>query len=388
MSMSIDAVLNTANNNSTDVNKGKLWQRFNERRNKTFKRATLLVSVLVLCVFFSLNNGYIDAHLGQLWLLLFDENLSAEQQMQRYVLLEIRAPRAIMAMMVGMLLAMSGCVLQSMVRNPLADPSIIGITAGAAAAASAVFIFSPMISPLPDWHIAQSVPIWVLEAANLLGKHFIFIAAFSGAILTLKLVLYLARTVNGINVTTLVLAGIALNALGTTLIGIMSYVADDDALRQITYWTLGSLAGVSWTKSLAVLVFGIIAAGIFMRFTNALNLLSLGESHARSMGLDVKRTNTALLWLVALSVSLAVALCGIIGFVGLVVPHIARMLFGANQRVLLPVSGAMGALLLVLADMVSRNLVYPLEIPIGIVTSALGAPFFIYLIQSFKYRTN
>lgn len=367
---------------------GLLWQRFIARKKKTLSHGYALIVCIAVFAVMSLNNGYIDAHLGHFWTLLWQEDLNANQQMQRYVLLEVRAPRVLLAMVVGMLLAMSGCVLQSMVRNPLADPGIIGITSGSAVAAAAVFIFAPLIPSIADWQIAASLSTQLITALSFLGQNLIFVAAFLGALLTLKLVLFLARTESGLSVTTLVLAGIAVNAFAGTLIGVMSYVADDDALRQITYWTMGSLAGVTWFKSLSVLILGCVAAILFLRYSNALNLLSLGESHARAMGMDVKRTTTSLLWLVALSVSLAVALCGAIGFVGLVVPHIARMLFGANQKVLLPVSGAMGALLLVLADMVSRNLVYPLEIPIGIVTSALGAPFFIYLIQSFKHRTN
>ncbi len=357
---------------------------------KKHKRGLGAISVFVLlaatAAFLSMVSGHIDTDLAQIWYLLTAQTLTPEQQLQQYVLLELRAPRIVMAIMVGALLATAGCALQGLVKNPLADPGIIGITSGASVAAAAVFIFG---GSLQAWAITQAAGLGsgpVTAIVSFAMSNLIIFAAFIGALITLYFVMALARYEQGIDVITIILAGIAINALGATFIGIMSYIADDDALRLITYWTMGSLGGITWEKSKLVLAFGVIAIALFLRWSAALNMLSLGESHARAMGLDVDRYSRKLLWLVALSVALAVAMCGVIGFVGLVVPHIGRMLVGANHKLLMPVSAILGAFLMVFADLLSRSLVYPLEIPIGIVTSAIGAPFFIYLIYQQKVK--
>lgn len=282
-----------------------------------------------------------------------------------YVLTELRLPRVIMTIFIGALLAVSGCAMQGLVRNPLADPGLIGIAGGAAAAAAmSMAIVPPLVPALASVWVA----LW----------------AFGGALLAVWTVLRFANSAQGVSVATLILAGVAINALTGTIIGAISYVASDDALRQITYWTMGSLAGASWTLCALVVGAGVMAISGLMLARNALNLLALGESEAAYLGLNVKRYKQAILWLVAFSVALATSLCGIIGFVGLVVPHMCRTLFGVNHNMLIPACALMGALLLTVADTLARTLFTPMEIPIGIVTSAIGAPFFLYLLWQQK----
>ncbi|WP_410548990.1 FecCD family ABC transporter permease [Alteromonas sp. CI.11.F.A3] len=282
-----------------------------------------------------------------------------------YVLTELRLPRVIMTLFIGALLAVSGCAMQGLVRNPLADPGLIGIAGGAAAAAAVSMAIVPPLVP-------ALASIWVA------------LWAFGGALLAVWTVLRFANSAQGVSVATLILAGVAINAFTGTIIGAISYVASDDALRQITYWTMGSLAGASWTLCALVAAAGVIAISGLMVSRNALNLLALGENEAAYMGLNVTRYKQVILWLVAFAVALATALCGIIGFVGLVVPHMCRTLFGVNHNVLIPACALMGALLLTVADTLARTLFIPMEIPIGIVTSAIGAPFFLYLLWQQK----
>jgi iron complex transport system permease protein len=297
------------------------------------------------------------------------QTLTQDQYLQWYVFSELRAPRMFMAMFVGALLAMSGCAMQGLVRNPLADPGLIGISGGAAAAASTALA---VINHFPALEVG--------------GQYFIAFSAFIGALIAVWVVLLVARTPAGMAISSLILAGVAVNALAGTHIGAISYMANDDALRQITYWTMGNLGGITWSKVLFVGLLSVPIIALYMRLRQPLNLFALGENEAQCMGLDVNKYKRLILWLVAFSVALATALCGIIGFVGLVVPHISRTIFGADHTYLMPACGLLGAILMLAADTASRALFPPLEIPIGIVTSAVGAPFFLYLLAKQKTR--
>ncbi|XOV78327.1 MAG: FecCD family ABC transporter permease [Aestuariibacter sp.] len=353
---------------------GQLSHLISKRDHLLFKYAVFLLTCSLALFFVAMSSGHVSADISDMIALLFHRHAGESQPLEHYVLWQLRLPRIVMAMVIGALLGMSGCALQGMVRNPLADPGIIGISSGAAVFAAAVIIFQP-------WLLISLgfLPEWLLN-------NLVIFAAFVGALLAVYLVMTIAKGSLGINVMTIILAGVAINALGGTLIGIMSYIASDDALRQITYWTMGSLGGITWSKAWMVMVLCVIPFWVFMRLRTPLNLLSLGESHARAMGINTHRQQQLLIWTVAFSVGLAISMCGIIGFVGLVVPHITRILFGACHKTLMPICGVFGALLMVLADMLSRTLVYPFEIPIGIVTSAIGAPFFLYLIYMQRQR--
>ncbi len=339
-----------------------------QRHLRGFVFGSILAGVILLV---GMQSGSFEQSAGMLADVILQkvhqQTLSQEQYLQWYVFSELRAPRMLMAMFIGALLAMSGCAMQGLVRNPLADPGLIGISGGAAAAAASALA---LINQFPE-----------LEAG---GQYLIAFSAFIGALLAVWIVLIVARTPAGMAISSLILAGVAVNALAGTHIGAISYMANDDALRQITYWTMGSLGGVTWSKVLFVGALSVPIIALYMHLRQPLNLFALGENEAQCMGLEVNKYKRFILWLVAFSVALATALCGIIGFVGLVVPHIARTLFGADHKYLMPACGLLGAILMLAADTASRALFPPLEIPIGIVTSAVGAPFFLYLLAKQK----
>lgn len=334
------------------------------------QRFWLLCAVLFIVIaLISLNSGNMNVdwqHVrGAMYARLQGELLSSSEKLASYIVFELRIPRIVMASCVGLLLGVAGCTMQAVVRNPLADPGLIGISGGAAAAAAATIIFLPQITPL------------TLVPSSML----LTMSGFAGALIAVWAVVSIASNQHGIQLASLILAGVAINALATTLIGLSSYVASDDALRQITYWTLGSLGGSNWSTASAVMVGSLLCSLCLLRLRTALNLLALGETEAVAMGLNVKRYRSIALWIVALGVALATSLCGIIAFVGLIVPHITRRIVGADHRWLLPASAAVGAILVLFADMVSRSIVPPLEIPIGIVTSAIGAPYLLFLLR-------
>ncbi|APE02994.1 iron ABC transporter [Alteromonas mediterranea] len=340
-------------------------QLINARAQRKRIGMGILLLLLLICAYVGLTSGSLPIDIEQqLRYFISGANTvenTAVNTTHWYVLSEIRLPRVIMTMLIGALLAVSGCAMQGLVRNPLADPGLIGIAGGAAAAAALSMTIVPPLLPALE-------SVWVA------------MWAFGGALLSVWTVLRFSNGPQGVSVAALILAGVAINALTGTVIGAISYVASDDALRQISYWTMGSLAGASWTLCGLVALASFIAITGLMKSRNALNLLALGEKEAAYMGLNVTRYKQRVLWLVAFSVALATALCGIIGFVGLVVPHMCRAIFGVNHQVLIPASALTGALLLIVADTLARTLFVPMEIPIGIVTSAVGAPFFLYLL--------
>ncbi|QDG36007.1 iron ABC transporter permease [Alteromonas mediterranea] len=340
-------------------------QLINARAQRKRIGMGILLLLLLICAYVGLTRGSLPIDIEQQLRYFISgantvENTSANTT-HWYVLSEIRLPRVIMTMLIGALLAVSGCAMQGLVRNPLADPGLIGIAGGAAAAAALSMTIVPPLLPALE-------SVWVA------------MWAFGGALLSVWTVLRFSNGPQGVSVAALILAGVAINALTGTVIGAISYVASDDTLRQISYWTMGSLAGASWTLCGLVALASFIAITGLMKSRNALNLMALGEKEAAYMGLNVTRYKQRVLWLVAFSVALATALCGIIGFVGLVVPHMCRAIFGVNHQVLIPASALTGALLLIVADTLARTLFVPMEIPIGIVTSAVGAPFFLYLL--------
>lgn len=348
---------------------------FMRSRQQKHKRGLWVFSfALLVSMYLSLTRGSLDIHTGRLLVDymqgLFGDASGISNTTHWYVFTQLRLPRVIMTSLIGALLATAGCTMQGLVRNPLADPGLIGISGGAAAAAAVSMAVMPAsaFSFIPPAMASLWVGVW----------------AFFGALAAVLLVLKFSKSPQGVSVAALILAGVAINAFTGTIIGAVSYVASDDALRQISYWTMGSLAGANWNKAIIVSITCVAAFIGLFRMQNALNLLTLGEGEAAYMGLDVKRYKKRMLWLVTFCVALATALCGIIGFVGLVVPHICRTLFGVNHRILLPASALVGALLLSAADTLSRSVFSPMEIPIGIVTSAIGAPFFLYLLWQQK----
>ncbi|GAB5467722.1 MAG: iron ABC transporter permease [Rhodospirillales bacterium] len=281
------------------------------------------------------------------------------------VLLSIRLPRVLLAILVGGGLAVCGAALQGLFRNPLADPGLIGVSAGAALAAAATIVFGGLFfAGLPP----------------ALRPYLLPLAAFLGGLLVTVIIQRLARSGGRTDVATLLLAGIAVNAIAGAGIGLLFYLADDQQLRAVTLWTLGSLAGRPWSEILPALPLILIALVGLLAMARPLNALLLGEQEAYHLGFAVERLKRRLVLLVALATGAAVAVSGIIGFVGLVVPHLVRLLLGADHRLVLPASALVGASLLLVADLGARHLVLPAELPIGILTSLLGGPFFLWLL--------
>lgn len=333
--------------------------------------ATLLVVVILL----SVGIGAVPISPGQVFAILLAqlgiETPWAFEPRQEMVLLGIRLPRVILGLLVGGGLAVSGAAMQGLFRNPLADPGLIGVSSGAALAAVLAIVFG--------------VPLLGIALLPY-GAFLIAAAAFGGSLVATYLVYQLATSHGKTSVATMLLAGIALNALASAGTGLTMLVADDAQLRDITFWILGSLGGATWETLAAAgpLIFiGIVLAPFMAR---ALNIISLGEAEARDLGVPVEWLKKGVVLVTALTVGAAVAVSGIIAFVGLVVPHLLRITFGPDHRMLLPGSALLGASLMLGADVISRTMIAPVEVPIGIVTAFVGAPFFLWLLLRFRQR--
>ncbi|EJE4694047.1 FecCD family ABC transporter permease [Vibrio parahaemolyticus] len=281
------------------------------------------------------------------------------------VINEIRLPRTILCMFIGAILAICGVVMQGLFRNPLAEPGIIGVSAGAAlGGAFAIVVFAEFSQNHPQLMNLAALPLF----------------AFLGGALTTVLVYWLGTNKFGTSVTIMLLAGVAISALSGAAIGFLSFSADDQMLRDLTLWSMGSLAGANWAGIGLASVTLVVLLFWFHKKAMSLNALLLGESEARHLGVPVQKLKRQLILLSAVGVGVTVSICGAIGFIGLVIPHLGRMLVGPDHRTLLPISALLGALLLTCADMIARVLLAPAELPVGIVTALIGAPFFIYLL--------
>ncbi|MCB1847793.1 MAG: iron ABC transporter permease [Halieaceae bacterium] len=338
-------------------------------RAPTVPSALVLGGLLLLGALVSLTRGAMTIPAGDSLLALADVLLGSSTAElathQRAVILELRLPRTLLAIFIGAILAQCGAAMQGMFRNPLADPGIIGVSAGAAVGAVLAIYLAPADEA---W---WSVPL----------------GAFSAGLATSLLIYKLARGSSGTSVFILLLAGIAISALAGAFIGFITYLSDDTRLRDLSLWQMGSLASADGPRVwIAMLAFALLALRL-QRHAAALNALLLGEAEARHLGIDVESLKRELVILVALGVGLAVSAAGVIGFVGLVVPHFVRMLAGPCHHGLLPLSALCGGLLLLIADVAARLLLAPAELPVGILTALLGAPFFILLLFQQKQRS-
>ena len=280
------------------------------------------------------------------------------------ILFDIRLPRILMAIFVGAVLASTGAVMQGLFRNPLADPSLIGVSSGASVGASLMIVSAGGF----------------IQSGALVGLSLVAVGAFVGGFTATLLVYRLATSGIGTSVTTMLLAGIAIAALAGALNSLLSYFSDNDMLRQISLWQMGNLSGASWLKVGIMGSAALLLLICFPRDSRALNALLLGESEARHLGIDVQRVKQRLILLTALGVGISVALAGLVGFVGLIIPHMVRLAIGPDHRWLVPASALAGATLLVIADSFARIVVIPAELPTGILTALLGAPFFVVLL--------
>lgn len=291
--------------------------------------------------------------------------LSFNEQ-QEAVMMAIRLPRVVLGLLVGSSLAVAGVALQGLFRNPMADPGLLGISSGA------------------SFFVAMAVVLQI----NRFGFYTLPAAAFVGSMISMLIIYSLAQQDRKTNITTMLLAGIALNSLFMAGTGLFTYLSTDEELRTITFWQLGSLSGASWPTLAATTPFILVCILGMPFLANALNALLLGETNARYLGVPVERVKWVIILLIAVGVGAAVSVSGLIGFVGLVVPHIVRLFLGPNHKQVLPCSVLVGSILLVSADLVARTIVSPSELPIGIMTAMIGAPFFLYLILKKKKETH
>ena len=326
---------------------------------------SLLYIVLASLFILSLSNGAVSiTTMDSLYIILDQLGFEISQPINHIhsgVLMEIRLPRTILAVLIGAGLSISGALMQGLFRNPLADPGLVGISSGAALGAALVIVLG--------WSI-PSLEYWTLS-----------IAAFIGSIVSTVCVMRLSKMGGKTIVTNMLLAGIAINAIAGAGTGLMVYLAEEDQLRDLTFWTLGSFGGAKWLE-VKIAFFAVAlpsAMGLFL--SRPLNIMLLGEAQAHMLGVPLEKLKKLIVILVCIIVGSSVSMTGMIGFVGLVVPHLCRMMVGADNKKVLPASIALGGSLMIASDLLSRTLIMPAEFPIGIVTSIIGGPFFLMLLS-------
>ncbi len=277
------------------------------------------------------------------------------------IIWDLRLPRVLMAALAGASLGAAGALFQALFRNPLADPYLIGASAGASLGAVVALVVSPHFEPLG----IGAVPAM----------------AFLGAVASVILVYRLAREGGGLSILGLILAGVAVSSFLSALVSLLTYLTADERLHQVVFWLMGGFSGATWRLLAASLPYSLLACLASLLFARDLNALLLGEETAGYLGVEVELAKKAVLGAGALLTAVAVSVGGMVGFVGLVVPHLARMSGGPDHRYLLPASALGGAAALVLADMVSRTVLAPGELPVGLITALLGAPFFLFVLR-------
>ena len=312
----------------------------------------LMVLLLVALTLFATTLGAMRLPLASIW--------PSGDEVLRHIWLTIRLPRVLLALLVGSALALSGCVMQGLFRNPLADPGLLGISSGAALAV-AFWLVLPI-----------SVPVLVVLYAPML-------AAFIGSLTVMAVIFVLSKAGDG-SLSRLLLVGIAINALCGALVGMLSWISNDAQLRQLSLWGMGSLGQAEWPTLLVSATLIIPSSLVVWWMAARLNLLQLGDEEAHYLGVNVRVLQRVLLLCSAVLVAASVAISGVIGFIGLVVPHLMRMWLGPDHRGLIPGSLLAGAILLLIADTLARTVAAPAEMPVGLLTSLLGAPWFLWLI--------
>ena len=346
------------------------------RRTSRWKLIVILLLIaLIATVIISLNVGYAQISFTNILTILgkqipFLNNVvdsSLVSPMELAIILQIRLPRIIAGVVVGAALASSGVVYQGVFKNPMADSYVLGVSAGAAVGASFTVLFG--------------------VGALVLGLRLIQVAAFLGALFAMFLVYNISRVGSRVPVTTLLLCGIAVNFFLFAVVGLMEVIAGDE-LHAIVFWLVGGFSNILWRDIWAILPFvvvGIVAVYIYAR---DLNMMALGEETAQNLGVNVERSKLVLLVLASLITGAAVSISGLIGFVGLMIPHLTRLAIGPDHRILLPTSTITGAIFLVVCDDIARVVATPfastMELPVGIITMLAGAPFFILLFRKKK----
>lgn len=287
----------------------------------------------------------------------------------KYVIWDVRAARIIMAILIGSMLAVSGTSLQGLFKNPLATGEAIGLTSGATLLAAVAIVLGG--------YFKQYLPEMV--QFSLTG-----FSAFIGALLAMMLVYRISTSAGKTNVVMMLLSGVAITSIGFSVTGFLIYLSKDEQLRDLTFWNMGSLAAATWTKNIVLAIVMVVSYLVLLPKGKALNAMMLGERDAQHLGINVERLKKQIVIIASLMVGTCVAFSGTIGFVGLIVPYILRLLFKSDYTFILPLSAVLGSILLLVADTISRSIVAPSELPIGILTSLIGGPIFIAILIKFK----
>ena len=281
----------------------------------------------------------------------------------------IRLPRTFLCVLVGASLSVSGALMQSLFRNPIVEPGLIGTSAGSALGAAMIIVFGNSL---------------MLHSVSILGELLMPAAAFAGGLVATLLVYYFSASLNKVNISIMILAGIAINAIANGATGFMAYVARDPQARSITFWNLGTLSGANWQAVIIVSFSTVIGFVLALRFAKPLNALQLGDDEAAYLGVNTERMKISIILVNTLLVSVATSMVGIIAFIGLIIPHLLRLLRGSDNRYLIIGSALLGAIIMILTDMICRVIIAPAEMPIGIITAFVGAPVFLWLLFRFK----
>ncbi|MEC4115076.1 iron ABC transporter permease [Myroides pelagicus] len=341
----------------------------NKRRSLYLIMLLLVLLVLMIAAVFIGVYEFDNGVLKTVFNLVFYPDIVSESD--RYIIQQIRLPRIVIAVLAGAGLGVSGSALQGLFKNPLASPGLIGITSGAVLFAAVTIVLGG--------YIKEYLPLWI--SYSLLS-----IMSFIGAVLTMWFVYRISTSSGKTNIGVLLLSGVAITALSAAITGVLTFVSNEQELRNLTFWTLGSLAGSNWEKVFILSVVMAISLKFLLPLSKQLNALMLGEKDACHLGVSIEAVKRKIIIFTALMVGIIVCFTGTIGFVGLVVPYILRLVFGSNYYYVLPLSVLLGGILLLLADTLSRSLIAPVEIPIGILTSMMGAPVFMGLLL--KYKKN
>ena len=349
-----------------DLGFEKKLKNNNKKYRGTF---TILLLFLIVIAYFSIRYGAVSISLKEI-ISSFQKYFSNSESMDltERIFMEIRLPRAILCIFVGASLAVGGTLLQALFRNPIVEPGLIGTSCGAAFGAALYFALGATFN--------FNVGKWTLP-----------LAACIGALISTGMVFFLSqsRSTGKSSIVALLLTGIAINALFLSGVGFLSYIARDPQARSIVFWNLGTLSGANWTSVLIVGISTIATILISLRYAKHLNALMIGEEEAQFLGVNIKSLKWKILLINVIMVAVATAFVGVISFVGLIVPHLLRIINGSDNRFLIRNSALLGGILLCVADLLSRMLLRPAELPIGIVTSVVGVPIFIFLLQRKNY---
>lgn len=338
------------------------------KRKYNFIKIIILVSVLILFAMYAVTQGSVKIPVSNVLKIIFSSDSADEIKASHvFIVNNVRLPRIIVAVLVGGLLSIIGAAFQAIFKNPMADPYVMGVSAGASFGATLGIIFG--------------------IGVNLLGMGMISVMAFAGAMVTMLIVYSLARVGGKVSTTGILLAGIVMNALLSSIVSFIMIMHHDE-IDKVIIWTMGSFNAASWEHVKLIVIPTIIGVGYLMSLSRELNTLMLSEDDAKNIGVNVEKIKKTVLVVSSFLAAFSVSVSGIIGFVGLIVPHFFRMIFGSDHRILLPVSFIGGGLFMLACDTLARSIIPNMEIPVGIITSIIGGPFFLILLQKYKKRLN